>query len=453
MVKALHGKSDGSHRSQAPRPMLDPKLADAILEAVDRNFAAQVAFTQDLVRLPSLRGQEHTAQDFLFAALKDRGYAMDRWGIDVAEIESHPGFSPVKVDYANAINVVATHRPRVEIGRSLILNGHVDVVPVGPLDMWSRPPFEPHLEGDWLYGRGSGDMKAGLAANIFALDALRSLGLQPAATVHVQSVTEEECTGNGALSAFVRGYRAEATIIPEPEDDRLVRANVGVLWFRVHVRGRPVHVREAGAGANAIEACFPIIAALRRLEAQWNARKAGMAHFDHLDHPINFNVGRIAGGDWASSVPAWCSFDCRIAIFPGWDPREAAGEIEATVREAARTNPFLANNPPEVEWNGFFAEGYVLEEGSAAEEVLARAHARAFGKSLESFVTPGYLDGRVFVLYEGIPCLVYGPTSENIHAFDERVSLTSLKRVTGTIALFIAEWCGVEATSNTGSPM
>ncbi|MGE0210707.1 MAG: ArgE/DapE family deacylase [Parvibaculaceae bacterium] len=424
--------------------MPDEKLASEILAAVDENFDAQVAFTQELVRFPSLRGQEHTAQDFLFRAMKERGLAMDRWAIEVADIEGHPGFSPVKVDYQNAINVVGTHRPREEKGRSLILNGHVDVVPVGPLDMWTRPPFEPWVEGDWLYGRGGGDMKAGLAANLFALDALASLGFRPAATVHVQSVTEEECTGNGALSCLVRGYRAQAAIIPEPEDDKLVRANVGVLWFRVHVRGAPVHVREAGAGMNAIEACFPLIQALRALEAEWNGRRHGHRHFEDLAHPINFNVGKIAGGDWASSVPAWCSFDCRIAIYPGVEPEDAAREIEDALRNASRANAFLANNPPEVEWNGFFAKGYVLEEGSEAEGVLSAAHRRAQGKDLQSFVTPGYLDGRVFVLYGECPCLVYGPYSENIHGFDERVSLASVKRVTGAVALFIADWCGLE---------
>ncbi|MEM7225424.1 MAG: ArgE/DapE family deacylase [Pseudomonadota bacterium] len=418
-----------------------------ILAAVETGFAEQVDFTQDLIRHPSLRGQEHTCQDFLFGALRDRGYAMDRWAIDVDEIRNHPGFSPVKVDYDNAINVVGTHRPREESGRSLILNGHVDVVPTGPLDMWTRPPFEPWIKGDWLYGRGGGDMKAGLAANIFALDALRRLGCQPAATVYIQSVTEEECTGNGALSCLARGYRADAALIPEPEDDMLVRANVGVIWFRVHVRGSPVHVRDAGAGANAIEACFPLMEALHGLEAAWNERKSAHRHFQDLAHPINLNIGKIAGGDWASSVPAWCTFDCRIAIYPGVDPRDAAREIEAAIREASQKVPFLANNPPEVEWNGFFAEGYVLEEGTEAERTLGRAHAQAYGKSLESFVTAGYLDGRVFVLYGDCPALVYGPTSENIHAFDERVSLSSLKRVTGSIALFISEWCGLEATA------
>lgn len=424
--------------------MLEEQLAKDILAAVDKGFHDQVGFTQDLIRYPSVRGEEHHCQGFIFDAMQSRGLEMDRWAVDVAEIEGHPGFSPVAVDYTNAINVVGTHKPREASGKSLILNGHVDVVPVGPLDMWSRPPFEPAIEGDWLYGRGGADMKAGLAANIFALDALRSLGSQPAARVHVQSVTEEECTGNGALSCLVRGYKADAAIIPEPEDDKLVRANVGVIWFRVNVRGAPVHVRDAGAGANAIEACFPLIQALRGLEERWNEGKAGRKYFEDLDHPINFNVGKIEGGDWASSVPAWCSFDCRIAIFPGVDPRDAAREIEDCVRAAAQDNSFLSNNPPEVEFNGFFAEGYVLEEGSVAEKTLGRAHASSYGKSLESFVTPGYLDGRVFVLYDDCPCLVYGPYSENIHGFDERVSLSSVKRVTGTIALFIAEWCGLE---------
>ncbi|MGI9479541.1 MAG: ArgE/DapE family deacylase [Hyphomicrobiaceae bacterium] len=421
-----------------------PNIEDDILAAVDDRFDQQIAFTQELIRFPSVRGQEHTAQDFIFDALKKRGYAMDRWSIDVDEIKSHRGFSPVAVNYDNAINVVGTHRPSIETGRSLILNGHVDVVPVGPLDMWSRDPFDPRIDGDWLYGRGSADMKAGLAANIFALDALNSLGLQPASRLHLQSVTEEECTGNGALACLVRGYRADAAIIPEPEDDMLVRANVGVLWFRVNVRGLPVHVREAGAGANAIEACYPLIRSLRDLEASWNAAKSEIPYFEKLDHPINFNVGKIEGGDWASSVPAWCSFDCRIAIYPGWNPDEKSKEIGAHLRAAAARVPFLANNPPEIEWNGFFAEGYVLQEGSDAEHALARAHAKSYGKPLESFVTPGYLDGRVFVLYDDCPCLVYGPYSENIHGFDERVKLSSVRQVTKSIALFVAEWCGLE---------
>lgn len=419
-------------------------LTQRILASVDEGFEEQIAYTETLGRFPSLRGQEATAQDFLHSDLKARGYAMDRWVIDVDDIKAHPGFSPVDIDYSNAVNVVGTHRPRAEKGRSLVLNGHMDVVPAGPLEMWSSPPFEPRRDGDWLYGRGIADMKAGIAANVFAVEALRRIGYQPAATLYQQSVIEEECTGNGALSALLRGYNADAAIIPEPEDDKLVRANIGVLWFRVRVQGAPVHVREAGSGANAIEAAYDVIRALRGLEADWNARKGQHRYFEDLDHPINFNVGKIRGGDWASSVPAWCEIDCRIAIYPGTSAPEAAREIEDHLRAAATHVPFLANNPPQITWNGFFAEGYVLEEGSDAEAALGRAHLAAYSRPLESFVTPGYLDGRVFAIYGKTACLVYGPYSECIHGFDERVSLPSVRRVTGAIALFIADWCGLE---------
>lgn len=423
--------------------MNEQQKAD-ILAAVDTALDRQISFTQDLVRYPSVRGQEHTAQDFIYNSLAARGYAMDRWAIDIDEIKDHEGFSPVTVNYDNALNVVATHRPRQETGKSLILNGHMDVVPTGPLDFWDSGPWEPRIDGDWLYGRGSGDMKAGIAANIYALDALKSMGYQPASSVYIQSVTEEECTGNGALSCLMRGYRADAAIIPEPVNNTLVRANVGVIWFQMKVRGVPVHVSEAGSGSNAIDAAYKLIKGLRELEAEWNARKSRHPLFKDLDHPINFNVGKIEGGDWASSVPAWCNVDMRIAIYPGVDPRDAATEIEACIDRVCAGDASLANMRPEIVYNGFFARGYELEAGGEAEKILARAHAASFNTSLETTISQAYLDARVMVLYGDTPALVYGPVSDNIHGFNERVSISSIKRVTGTIALFIADWCGLE---------
>jgi acetylornithine deacetylase len=424
---------------------LDPALAQRIVASVEDGFPDQIAFTQDLVRFPSLRGAEHAIQDHVFRTWRERGYAMDRFSMDAEAIGRHPGGSPVSDEHSGAPIIVAIHRPREERGRSLILQAHVDVVPAGPADLWTKPPFEPAIESDWLYGRGGADMKAGHATNLFALDALRRTGLQPAATVTLQSVVEEESTGNGALMTHLRGYRADAVLIPEPEDEKLVRANTGVLWFQLKVRGFPVHVREMGAGANAIDAAYRVVGALRELEAEWNERRRDHPHFAGEDHPINLNVGRIRGGDWASSVPAWCRIDCRIAIYPGVAATEAAREIEAAVARFARLDPFLANNPPRVVFNGFFAEGYVLEPGSEAEAVLGRAHLAATGEELRTLVTAGYLDTRVHALYDRVPALCYGPIGQNIHGFDERVSLSSVKRITAAMALFVAEWCGVEA--------
>lgn len=423
---------------------LDPALRDRITASVDQGFDQQIALSQDLIRFPSTRAQEHAVQDFVFQTLRKRGYAMDRFEMDQEALERHPGSGAFSETHSRAPIVVGIHRPRNETGRSLILQGHVDVVPTGPTEMWTHPPFDPVIEGDWLYGRGGADMKVGLAANISALDALRRIGLQPAATVYVQSVVEEESTGNGALMAHLRGYKADAALISEPEAERLVRANVGVVWFQIEVRGFPVHVRQMGTGANAIDAAYRVIGELRRLEDEWNAEKVNHEHFKNENHPINLNIGKIEGGDWASSVPCWCKIDCRVSLYPGTSAEEAMRKITNRIAAFARSDTFLANMPPVITFNGFQAEGYILEPGSEAEAVLGRAHTAATGKPLETFMTAAYLDARVYALYDKIPTLCYGGLGENIHGFDERASLASTKRITKAIALFIAEWCGTE---------
>lgn len=424
--------------------MIDATTTSRILAAVDSAFDSQIRFTQDLVRFPSLRGCEHTAQDFLHDAMKARGLAMDRWRVDVNEIKDHPGFGPVTVSYENAFNVVGTYRPDNQQGRSLILNGHIDVVPTGPIDMWSRSPWDAELKDGWMYGRGAADMKAGLVANLFAFDAVRAAGFNPTAPIYFQSVVEEECTGNGALAALLRGYKADAAIIPEPEENMLVRANVGVLWLKVRVDGRPSHTREMASGFNAIDAAQTLIGALRKLETKWNSQHHCHRHFEDIDHPINFNIGQIAGGDWPSTVPPWCEFDLRLATYPGTPADEAYAAVTQCLEECAASEPRFGASRPTVTKTGFYAEGYVLEEGGDAENVLRRCHKTAFESELKSFTTPGYLDARVFVIYGDIPTLVYGPKSLDIHGFDERVHVESVKRITKSIALFIAEWCGVE---------
>ncbi len=426
-------------------PELDADTRLALLKAVDEGFGETVDLTAELIKFPSVRGAEHTAQDFVAREMRRRGLTVDRWHIDLDDIRHLPGFSPVHVAYDNAINVVGAHRSGNSEGRSLIINGHIDVVPTGPLDMWSTPPFEPRRDGNWLYGRGSGDMKAGLAGMIGAFDAIRRAGYRPGGDLYLQSVIEEECTGNGALACLARGYRADAAFIPEPVSDGLLRAQVGVLWFQVHVRGLPVHVSRAGSGANAIEASFALMEALHKVEARWNAEKSRHPHFGHLDHPINLNVGRIAGGDWASSVPAWCIFDVRVALYPEQDIDAAKAEIEQALRDSARSNRFLANNPPEVTYNGFEAEGYVLKGGEAAEAILREAHAACFdGATLGETTLTGTTDARFFGLYADTPALVYGPAAESVHGFDERVDIESLRKVTQAMTLFTASWCGLQ---------
>jgi acetylornithine deacetylase len=428
---------------------MDNDVTKRLLDAVDKRFDEQVSFLSELAGHPSTRGFEQSAQRFMSDTLGSLGYSTDSWEIKVSDIAHLPGFSPVIGDYDDAVNVVGSHRCRSANGKSLILNGHIDVVPVGPLDMWDSPPFEPRIEEGFMYGRGVGDMKAGLVANLYALNALRDAGYQPAANVYFQSVVEEECTGNGMLACFQRGYLAEAALIPEPFAEQLVSAQVGVIWFQVHLQGKPVHVLEAGSGFNAIDAALPLIAALKELEKRWNQPEQTHPHYRHHDHPLNLNIGKIRGGDWASSVPAWCCIDVRMGIYPGQDIDAARAEIEACIYAAADRDAYLRTHRPGIIYNGFLAEGYCLADHDKAETRLAistleNAHHAVTGEALKQVAITATTDARYPGLYWDIPALVYGPAADAIHGFNERVELESVRRVTQSIALFIAGWCGLE---------
>lgn len=424
---------------------MERQLQQKIEKAVDARFSEQIDFLKELVQIPSLRGQEAPCQDLVAGTLRGFGYDVDQWRLDIEELRHHPGFSPVLYsDYDRAYNVVGTHRPRTTTGRSLILQGHVDVVPTGPVEQWQTPPFVPTILDGWLYGRGAGDMKNGLTANLYAVEALKAAGYQPAATLYQQSVIEEECTGNGALATILRGYQADGVLITEPHREELMTAQVGVLWVQVELNVRPVHAGFTSSTFNVIEACFPIMQALRALETEWNTNK--MPSFADVDYPVKFVITKIEGGDWPSSTPARCRFDVRIGIYPEWDVAECQEQIEATIRNAAIADPVLAQFPPTIRWHGFLSPGYILPEGSDVAAALAVAHEAVCGSPLRHHKGTALTDSRFYGLYQNTPALVYGAVSKNSHGFDEAVNLESLRRVTKVLALFIAEWCGLEAT-------
>ena len=268
-------------------PALSQELIDSITKSVSDGFDEQIAFTQKLIRFGGQRGEENEIQDFMFQQFTDRGYAPVKFDIDEAEIKKHIGAGNFSPTHSKAPNVVGVHKPKTQVegGKSLIINGHVDVVPLGPTDLWADEPYSGLIKGDQLFGRGSGDMRAGVGVYVKALDALHNIGLQPGSEVILESVVEEESTGNGTLMTHLKGYKADASLIPEPVGEELVRANVGVLWFQFEVRGKPVHVREMATGTNAIDASWKVVGALRELEKDWNDRKIGRELYVDSGHP------------------------------------------------------------------------------------------------------------------------------------------------------------------------
>ncbi|UCD78184.1 MAG: ArgE/DapE family deacylase [Desulfobacterales bacterium] len=413
-----------------------------IITATEKLAEDIVDFASRLVAEPSTLGNEISALRVMEAELKKLGLETRQVPIDPAILAEHPGFAPVPWEYDNRYNIVGIRPEGAEGGRSLLLNGHLDVVDPGGGTFWQRDPFVSEIRDGWLYGRGAGDMKAGVAAMTYALKAVETAGFALRAPVTVEAVIEEECSGNGALACIQAGYDAEAVLIPEPFGPTILTHQVGVLWFKVSVAGAARHVLAAGSGVNAIETCFPIISALRGLETELNAAARPEAYRD-IDHPLNLNIGIFKGGSWPSSVPDTAEFHGRLSYFPGTQFTDIRQKIIQTVSQAAAENTWLAENPPAVEFYGFRSDGHSADRSLPALATLNNCHRTLTGADAATYVATCTTDLRAFHHFGRSQATCYGPVAESIHGANERVQLDSVMQTAKTYALFMARWCGL----------
>lgn len=405
-----------------------------------------VAMLSALVKHPSLLGHEQSAQRFMADAFAALGLQVDEFQIDEEKLRAHPGYSPSIVSYDGRTNVVGIHRPGGPFkGNSLIFNGHIDVVPTGAEALWTDPPFSGKVAGDRVYGRGASDMKAGIIAYTMAYKALRSIGLEPASPVYFQSVIEEECTGNGALACLVEGYRADAAVITEPiAENGIMTCQMGVLWFALEVLGKPVHASIAQTGVGAIDFTLYLFSELKKLEARWNAPSARYRSFAHHNHPVNFNLGKINGGEWASSVPSACRADVRIGFYPDMKVAKVKADVEALLAAAYEAHPAHAALSYKIVYEGFQADGCDVPADAPIVVALSKCHKDVVGHELTPTAFTGTTDAKFFNLYGQTPAICYGPSGgANIHGIDEWVSIDSMMQTTAVLAVFMARWCGV----------
>src|SRR4249919_2912305 len=228
----------------------DREVVDAVAAVEDE----MLELLSSLVEAPTTLGNEEPGQELMEQAFRDLlGLEPVDIRLDAGALRDHPLAAPFSWDVEGKRNVVADWPAVGSGGRSLVLNGHIDVVGPASEQLWRNPPFRAVREDEWLYGRGSGDMKAGLAAIVCAVLGLQRLGFSPRAPVQLQSVVEEECGGNGALQCVLSGLRPDAAVIPEPYPGFIPTTQVGVLWFHVDIAGAPAHVGEAQEGVTAIE--------------------------------------------------------------------------------------------------------------------------------------------------------------------------------------------------------
>lgn len=416
--------------------------AQQIKQAIKALEPEMINLLTEFVACPSFSGREQSAIAFMETILTGLGLQTERIYLDSAQLQTVPLFSPPCDLGDGRYNLLAEYRPRKTVGKSLLFNGHVDIVPTGPEHLWSRPPLQATVEDGRLYGRGAGDMKAGIVCALIAFKGLRSLGMQPAARVGINVVLEEENTGNGTLASVMHSLEYDAVIIPEPFNETLISAQVGVLWVSIILTGRPAHAAYMSSGVNPIEAAIAIHAELKKLEAEWNRAENRHVAFSNHPHPINFNLGQIEGGEWNSSVPCTCRMGVRIGFYPGVTVEAVKHSVEDTVRAALAALP----NSLELsfDYRGFQAPGCEFDLDHPSMQALAVAHEKVNGVPPQRLALTATTDARHFKLLAKLPVTCYGPQADNIHGIDESVSIDSMQRVATVMASYMQDWCGLE---------
>jgi acetylornithine deacetylase len=416
------------------------------MAAVDELAGAMVDDVAALVRIPSVGGTdgENEAQAMLAGRLVDAGYDVDYWAIDVDELAAHPDFPGMEVERTEAWGLAACW-PGVAEGPTLMLNGHIDVVPTGDPDAWVDPPFAGVTRSGHVFGRGACDMKAGLVAAWYAVEALRHAGVHLRGDVVLASVQGEEDGGLGTFALLQRGWRADACVIAEPTELDIIPANSGALTFRLRVHGEATHAARRNEGVNVIEKFWPVWQRLTELERHRHDRIDPVMSRWPLAHPLS--IGTVRAGDWASSVPDLLVAEGRLGVAIGEPVDDARRELEAAVAEVNDADPWLREHPVEIEWwGGQFASGR-LEAGHDLADRVGRAHRAAAGthrRPQEVYGAPYGSDLRLLTGLGGIPTVQYGPGDARLaHGPHEAVPIDEIVTTARALALLALDVCGV----------
>ena len=398
---------------------------------------------RELVAIPSVGGTagELDAQQWCADRLGGLGHRVDHWRIDVAELAAQQGFPGQEADRDEAAGCVGVSG---EGEPALVFCGHTDVVPPGDLDRWpQRDPYALRVSDGIAAGRGTCDMKGGVAAFLGALQAIRSAGVQLARPVGVHAVVGEEDGGLGAFATLRRGHRGAACVLAEPSAGTVVAANGGSLTFRLEVPGQSTHGSTRLRGVNAVDKLAGLLPVLRELEAERNADPDPLVA--HLELPYPLSVGVLRAGDWASTVPDLAVAEGRFGVRLDEDLGEAREAFQSTIARACAADPWLAEHPVRVSWpGGIFASGR-LPRGHPLLDETRTAVRDAGAAEPDVLGAPYGTDLRQYA-GAGVPTLQYGPGDVRYaHAHDEHVPVAELEQAARTYALLAMRRCGVRS--------
>jgi acetylornithine deacetylase len=413
------------------------------LSAIDED--GLVRCLSDLIRIPSVSGskEENDAQRWFAERMSEAGLVTDLWEIPLAETAAHPDFPGAEVHRDAALGLVGSFGDE-KSGPTMVLNGHIDVVPPGDVAQWSTGgPYSGAVHHDSVFGRGACDMKGGLVCALAAIAAVKRSGVRLRGRVLLESVVGEEDGGLGTFATLLRGYRGDAAIIPEPTDLAIVPACAGALTFRLTMTGRSTHASVRLEGVSTIEKLFVVWKALDALEKKRNTDAGKL--FERFSLPYPLSVGTLAAGDWPSSVPDRLVCEGRIGVALGESITEARADLERAVAEACATDPWLREHPVKVEWfGGQFASGQIPRDHSLVS-LVSSVHETFEGVPADVHAAPYGSDLRLMVGLGGIPTLHYGPGNvRHAHAPDEHVRIEHLRAVTRGLVLSTLRFCGAD---------
>lgn len=408
-----------------------------IAASVDAYRDQAVAWLCDLIRFPSVQGQEAEAQAYVLQTLRDLGLEAQLRPIPETLVEDPEySFSDNQQPYEGRANVVGRLGSNAG-GRSVILQSHTDVVPAAG---WEEA-FEPKVEGDRVIGRGAFDAKGQLVTIWVALAALRDLGVRLAGPVEVQAVIEEEVGGNGALALIRQGCHADGVVVLEGSSFNVFPANRGAIWFRARTIGRSTHMGRRHEGVNAIEKMVEVILRLLDYEKRLIEESRGQPLFARYEHPVQLNLGTIRADGWPSMVAGECVLEGGVGFLPNKTMAQVKQELWDAVM--ATEDEWLREHF-ELTFPKLHNDAYQIDPNHPLPVTLNEA-VRECGLASEIFGWNVSCDARLYAKLANLPTVAYGPGDvAQAHSAGESISISDILAAAKGLARFLVKWCGYE---------
>lgn len=376
-----------------------------------------VALTRDLVRIPSVyRPDDPDATEARVAAHVGAWLRREGFAVEIQDVA--PG-------RPNVIGTLGEKRPGQ---RSLLLEGHTDVVTEGDPKEWSRPPFGAEMVDGRIYGRGTADMKGGLAAAMVAAAAFRRAGVEPPGKLVVGALVDEEDRMLGArhLVTTAVGRELDAAIICEPEENELCLVQRGVVWARIRVRGKMAHGAMPEAGLNPVTALGAVLREVPALERRLRRRceRSPYLRPPTVTPTIIQAPPKGVGVPQSNVIPAFGEMTLDVRVTPGVGAEELHAELEALCRAGERAVPGL-----KVEWEpvNAFRLATRVDKGEPLVQAMIAGVRAATGRAPRYGGVPGSTDGTILRMELGLPIVTCGPGNRLIpHQVDEYVEVEEL---------------------------